>query len=290
MEWYIEKLKKQYGDQTNEILEGYQETRILSFRVNTLKSSKEEIEKRLDEEKIPYSHPAWYQDAFLVDSSFDLKIRSLECYKNGEIYIQSLSSMLPAFFLNPKEGEHILDMAAAPGSKTTLLATLAQNKITLTAVEKNKIRADRLRYNLKMQGVTCATVLNQSAQSLDEFFSFEKILLDAPCSGSGTLTSDDHGDFSQELINRSVKTQKELLKKAASLLKKNGEMIYSTCSILKEENEDIISSVMDQLEVVPIDHEIKDLPTLPSTIPGTIILRPTKYYEGFFLANLRKKN
>lgn len=287
MNWYIEKLKQQYERDFNKILEGYQEEKLLSFRVNTLKSSRKKIEDLLDQEQIPYTHPNWFQDAFLVNSTYDSKIRSLDCYQKGEIYVQSLSSMLPALLLEPKEGEHILDMAAAPGSKTTLLAALSNNKITITAVEKNKIRSDRLQFNLKKQGVTCATVLNQSAQSLDEFFSFEKILLDAPCSGSGTLTLKDHQNFSEDLVKHSIKTQQELLKKAVSLLKKDGEMIYSTCSILKEENEDIISTVLNQFEIIPISNE--NIPTLKSSIPGTITICPSKYYEGFFLAKLRKK-
>ena len=94
--------------------------------------------------------------------------------------------MIPPIVLSPKEDENILDMAAAPGGKTTQIASISENKAMITACEKNKIRAERLKYNLQKQGVTCANVMIEDARKLSDFFSFDKILLDAPCSGSGT--------------------------------------------------------------------------------------------------------
>ena len=102
--------------------------------------------------------------------------------------MQSLSSMLPPIILNPKEKENILDMAAAPGSKTTQIASITNNNSYITACEINNIRAERLKYNIEKQGVNCAFVMVKDARKLDDFFSFDKILLDAPCSGSGTIS------------------------------------------------------------------------------------------------------
>ncbi len=113
--------------------------------------------------------------------------------------------------------------------------------------------------------------------------------------GSGTLNIQNENIdkiFTKELIERSVKTQKELLKKAVKILKKDGELIYSTCSILKEENEEIIEEILknSSMEIVPIDKEIfKDVPLLAESISGTICVLPTALYEGFFVCKLKKK-
>jgi len=202
--------------------------------------------------------------------------------------------MIPPLVVNPKEKESILDMAAAPGGKTTQMFALSNGQAMITACEKNKIRAEKLKYNLEKQGATRVTVMVQDARNLDDFFSFDKILLDAPCSGSGTLNSNDKNlskYFTEELINRSIKTQKDLFKKAINVTKKNGEIIYSTCSILKEENEMALKEVLKRgnIEIVPIDkNEFGDIPLLPVDIEGTICVCPTELYEGFFVAKLKK--
>jgi 16S rRNA C967 or C1407 C5-methylase (RsmB/RsmF family) len=141
--------------------------------------------------------------------------------------------MLPPLFLDAKEKETILDMAAAPGGKTTELAATTNNKAEITACEVNKIRAERLKYNINLQGAN-VFVMNQDAKRLDDYFSFNKILLDAPCSGGGTLDLNNPKNiksFSFELVKNSAKLQEELLKKALKILKTNHGMIYSTCSI-----------------------------------------------------------
>ena len=179
-----EQLTNQYGeDLTNQILEGYNKKRKTTLRINTIKTTKENIKKILDKENIKYESVSWYDDALILVS--DKNIRELDIYKNGEIYMQSLSSMIPPIVLEPTK-EKILDMAASPGGKTTEIYNLSNKEALITAVEKNPIRADRLKYNINKQG-TSATVLVSDATKLDEFFRFDKILLDAPCSGSGTL-------------------------------------------------------------------------------------------------------
>jgi len=202
--------------------------------------------------------------------------------------------MIPAIVVNPKEGENILDMAAAPGGKTTQMANLSNNKAMITACEKNKIRIDRLKYNLEKQGASRVTVMLKDARRLDDFFSFDKILLDAPCSGSGTINlneKDISKNFTKELVDRSIKTQKELLKKAVKLLKVNGELTYSTCSILKEENEKVLEEILKlpNIKLIPMDKEsFKEIPLLPVDLEETVCVCPTKLYEGFFVAKLRK--
>jgi len=189
----------------------------------------------------------------------------------------------------------ILDMTAAPGGKTTQMAAITENKAHITACEMNPIRAERLKYNIEKQGASCVYCMIKDSRNIDDFFSFDQILLDAPCSGSGTLNINDNNlnkYFTEKLIEKSVKAQKTLLEKAVKILKPGSEMVYSTCSILEKENEDIIAEVLKKgkMEVVPIKYDfIKDLPLLPSKIPGTIVVSPNELYEGFFVAKLKKK-
>lgn len=289
-EFLIELLTNQYGkDLTKEIIKGYNQKRKTTLRVNTTKTTKENIKNILDKENIKYEDVSWYEDALILED--EKHIRKLDIYENGEIYMQSLSSMIPPIVLEPKK-EKILDMAASPGGKTTEIYNLSNKEALITAVEKNPIRADRLKYNLNKQGTT-ATVLLSDASKLDEFFRFDKILLDAPCSGSGTLSTQDNSlnHFNKNLIKNSVETQQKLLSKALQILKQNSTMVYSTCSILYEENEAQLEQLIKQnkIEIIPIDEELfKDIPTLPTKIPGTICVLPNELYEGFFVAKIKK--
>lgn len=296
MKFLEEKLEKQYGKKiTKEIIEGYQEKRKTTLRINTIKSNIEEIKNELEKEKIEYETVKWSKEALIIKNADEKTIQEMEIYKNGKIYLQSLSSMLPPIILEPQEGTDILDMAAAPGGKTTQIAAITNNKAHITACEKNKIRAERLKYNVDKQGATCVFIMPKDSRFIDDFFSFDQILLDAPCSGSGTLDYNDANVekyFTEQLIERSSKTQKTLLSKAIKLLKPGHEMVYSTCSILDCENEDVVSSVIKNgnIEIVPINFEgMEELPILPTKIFGTLCVKPTELYEGFFVAKIRKK-
>lgn len=288
-EFLQEKLLKQYGQEiTEEIINGYSEKRPVTLRVNTIKSNRTRVIEELTKVQITFKEVEWYSDALIIENVREEEIKKLEIYEKGEIYLQSLSSMLPPIILEPKADENILDMAAAPGGKTTQMAALSDNCAMITACEKNKIRAERLKYNLEKQGVRSVNIMVEDARKLDDFFSFDKILLDAPCSGSGT-TNIFETKFTQELIERSVKTQEELLRKAIKILKPGQEMVYSTCSILEQENENILKKFLSKADIVPIK-EIPGIPILPTTIKGTLCVCPSRLYEGFFIAKIKKRS
>ncbi len=117
-EFLNEKLEKQYGKElAKEIIQGYIYKRPVTFRVNTLKTTKEQVQQTLENSNITYSNIDWYEDAFMIENAKKEEIQELSIYKNGEIYLQSLSSMLPPIILNPKGNIDILDMAAAPRRK-----------------------------------------------------------------------------------------------------------------------------------------------------------------------------
>lgn len=287
-------LEEQYGEEiTKRIIQGYQTKRYTTLRVNTLKSYLDEVKVILEEQKIEYERVEWSKEAIILKNVSEKEIKNLDIYEEGKIYLQSLSSMLPSIILQPKQENDILDMAAAPGGKTTQIAAITNNKANITACEMNKIRAERLKYNIEKQGAK-AYVMTQDARRIDEFFSFDQILLDAPCSGSGTLNLNDMNlekMFTLKLIKKSTLVQEALLKKAISILKPGKEMVYSTCSILQEENERILSKVLKNTntEIIPIEFKgMEYLPLLPSKIEGTLCVRPNDLYEGFFIAKIRK--
>ena len=270
------------------ILDGYNANRKTTICVNTLISTFEEVIQFLDKNNISYSAVSDIQNAIIINDSYD--VTKTKLYENGAIYLQSLSSMLPPLILNPKEDDHILDMCAAPGSKTTQLAALTNNKACITACEFDKIRAERLKFNLNKLGTSRVTVLVKDSRNLDEFFRFDTIMLDAPCSGSGTVLLKDESKqvFNQKVIDKCQKRQISLLKKGLSMLNKNGVLVYSTCSILKEENEQVLKACLNNnFELLPIDKEKYDLPYLPS-LENTITIAPTELYEGFFVVKIRR--
>lgn len=286
-----ELLTKEYSEeQVNEILKSYKENKVVSLRINTIKTTTEEIIKYLEEQNITYETITWSDTALVITNKTENELQELDIYKEGKIYLQSLSSQLPPIFLNPKENEMILDMTAAPGGKTTEIAALSNNKAMITAIEKNKIRSERLQYNIDKQGAKKVTVLNTDARNLNEYFMFDKILLDAPCSGSGTITNNNFDSFNEDLVNRSIKFQTTLINEAIKHLKVGGELIYSTCSILSCENDEIIKSILNSnLELIPLDlTNYQDIPKLSTKLEGTLCVCPSKYYEGFYVAKIRK--
>lgn len=282
----VSKLQNQYGVHSEEILQGYSCRRCSSFRINRLKADHATVFSVLKKNAIDILPVSWYEDAFWCKN--EEALRETSCYKNGEIYLQSLSSMLPPLVVAPKSGENVLDMTAAPGGKTTQLAALSHGKALITACERDKIRFERLKYNVDKQGATRVTVLQKDAMKLDEFFRFDKILLDAPCSGSGTIDLRSPIKISEKLISSCMKMQTALLQKAFALLKTGGELVYSTCSVLRCENEDIIQNLLrtHRAKLVPITLD-KDIPRLPS-MEGTLCVCPTEFFEGFFIAKLQK--
>ena len=286
----------QYGEETAQrIAAGYEAQRAVTLRANPLKTNAQAVREALAGMGIETQPVSWYGDAMIVKNAREDALTSLEMFEKGEIYLQSLSSMIPPMFLGARPGENVLDMAAAPGGKTTQIAALTGNQAMITACEMNKIRADRLKYNVARQGATRVTVMNIDSRNLDDLFSFDRILLDAPCSGSGTVQLGNprsKGQFSREFLARTTKQQEALLAKALRLLRPGSEMIYSTCSVLAQENENIVARVIKKAnaEVVPLELQaFESVPQLPVSIPGTLCVCPDALHEGFFVTKLRRK-
>lgn len=293
--------------------------RPATLRVNTLKATADEVAEALAAAGIAYERAPWYDDAFILDGAVrERVVWDLPIYQNGAIYLQSLSSMLPPLALAPRAGADVLDMCAAPGGKTSQMAALAHGAAHLTACEMSAPRAEKLSYNLNKLGARNVNVMRVDARKLDEFFSFDQVLLDAPCTGTGTYrTGDERAPkrMTKQLLAKTTRSQHALLDRALTVLKPGGTLVYSTCSILPQENDDQVAAALKKhrdCKLVPLTPEAAhpsdedaqplppsavtlvdavergDIPTLASPLAGTITVCPTKLFEGFYLACITK--
>ena len=288
-------LEAQYGVETAALVaDGMRARRLVTLRANTLKADSARVAAALDAAGVAHEGVPWYADAFVLPQARERDVWALPAYEAGELYLQSLSSMLPPLALAPRPGADVLDMCAAPGGKTTQMAALSGGRARICACEMHAPRAERLEFNLRRQGATGVSVMRADARRLDDFLAFDQILLDAPCSGSGTFRAGDPKALARltpQLVAKSVKAQRALLAKALRLLKPGGELVYSTCSVLAAENEEVVRAAMThaRARVEPVELSgLDDVPRLPTSLPGALLVRPTERYEGFFVAKLRR--
>lgn len=317
--FFIDTIAGAYGlDTARQIARGIQDARErpVTLRANTILSSRDEVAEALDAAKIPHAPVPWYRDAFVIPREHERAVWDLDLIGAGKIYLQSLSSMMPPLVLDPKPAQDILDMCAAPGGKTTQIAAL-QPAAHVTACEMHVPRAEKLEHNLAKQGAKNVQVMRLDARELDEFFSFDQILLDAPCTGSGTLVAGIERTlrgFTPELLQKCATSQRALLDRALTVLKPGGTLLYSTCSVLPQENEDAVREGLarhkdchlvtidgslvegsdEDEEIPPVPAALAaaidagDLPLLQNELPGTVTVCPARDFEGFYLALIEK--
>lgn len=298
---FIQDLEKNYTSRVvDKILNGMLERKFTTLRVNTLKYDIEKLENYLYGKNIEFSKILWYNDALIIKNVDEKVIQSLDIYEKGYIYLQSLSSMIPPLVLNPKEGEKVLDLTAAPGSKTTQIACMMNNKGYILANELDKIRCDRLKYNVNMQGASIAEVVNSRGEDIGKKYvdTFDKVLLDTPCSGEGRFVVSDintYKNWSLKQIEELVKIQKNLFESGYISLKLGGEMVYSTCTLNKKENEEILEWAIKQFNMELVDINIKIKNSIKAFSKGfskemekALRVLPNKEQEGFFIAKLKK--
>lgn len=283
------------------ILKGIIEKRYTTLRVNTLKYNIQDLMKYFKEKNIKFERVLWYKDALIIKNANEKDIKKLDIYEKGYIYIQSLPSMVPPLILEPKEGEKVLDLTAAPGSKTTQLASLMNGKGYILANELDKMRYEKLKYNVEMQGANIVETINSRGEKIGEQYKeqFDKVLLDTPCSGEGRFTAYDVQSYkvwSIKKVKELAKLQKKLIKSAYTALKQGGILVYSTCTLNKEENEYILNWALENLELkmLEINLQLKEATkasneNLDTSINKAIKILPSKSTEGFFVAKLMKK-
>ena len=289
-------IKKDYSEEDfNKIVKGLSEPKITTFRVNTLLANNDEVRQQLNLNEIKYQLYDRLENTYFVSDEDTFKVEQLDIYKSGKIYMQNVSSMLPSYCLDCFKNQEILDMCASPGGKTSLICSITENKSHLMACELNKQRFERLKYNLSKLGCKNVNVMQINANQLDDFYKFDRILLDAPCSGSGTINlneTESYKYFSINLVNKCYNMQRKLLEKAYKLLKKGETMIYSTCSILKQENEEVVRPFVEMklfsaMKIDLLENNFSDL-LLQSNLENVYTIKPTNITQGFFICKLRK--
>jgi tRNA (cytosine49-C5)-methyltransferase len=313
-------VKKKFEDHYRELLgEDYDKFMNYSLsyirkciRVNTLKANVEDIKKRLEErwqlEPIPWCTEGFWI-TFKDGKRFDLG--NLIEHHLGYVYVQEAASMIPPVVLDPQPGETVLDLCAAPGSKTTQIAMYMKNSGILVANDVSGSRLKALGMNMQRCGVNNSVITLmqenrfQRVTSQHPEFRFDRILVDAPCSGTGTIRKSLKTILMWNPlgITKLSKIQKNLIDVAFNMLKPNGVMVYSTCTIEPEENEAVVSYLLDKysnakLEYVddkklgltrtPAITRFQDLKIRPE-VKNCLRIHPyDNDTEGFFVARIRK--
>ena len=258
---FVERYKNILGDRYDEFIQCSFSFLRRSLRVNTIKIDVEECRQRLAENWKLRQIP-WCKEGFWIESERRDIGNTVE-HALGYIYVQEAASMVPPLVLNPQPGETVLDMAAAPGSKTSQMAAMMQNTGLLVA---NDIKPDRLKplgLNMQRCGITNAVMTLGVGQRFREPI-FDKILIDAPCSGTGNIRRSlkTVTIWNPTMITRLSRTQLDLLQTAYNALKPSGAVVYSTCSTEPQENEGVIdafikanpSAEIDKIKLQGIKH------------------------------------
>ncbi len=261
-----------------------------AIRVNTLKSSMRQAKRILAEQGIEYARVQWCPDGLWVSHP---GLNTLE-HQLGMFYIQSAASMVAPQLLTG--GKNVADLCAAPGGKATHLAQIMDNQGSLLANEKDRSRIKALVYNMQRMGVSNSNVTNMDAVRAKSIGTgFDRVLLDAPCSGVGTLAKslDILSKWSVDWVERLSALQKKMITGAFDTLAPGGLMAYTTCTTTREENEDIVSHLLSQradasLKPVNLKGLDPDLP-LDDALAGCIRISPKRDgVEPHFIALVKK--
>ena len=288
-----------FGEEVEEFLEGNEKPLPRTIRCNTLAISPEELIERLESKgfllkRVDLSY------AFRVVGG-RLPIGATTEYLLGYYFLQSLASMWAVEALNPKGTELVVDMCAAPGGKTTHIAQLMENKGTILATDINRSRMRGLRSNLSRMRVENVLAIRMDATKLPLLgIQADAVLLDAPCTGEGLIPLDPARKRSRRLedIETMSAVQRRLISAAAAILREGGVLVYSTCSIAPEENEEVIHYALKRWPLRVIDTglpigepgftEAFGRPLNPSLALARRLYPYKHQTEGFFLCKLQK--
>jgi NOL1/NOP2/sun family putative RNA methylase len=278
---------------------------VMSVRINTLKASRLDVLQQLAELKISFQEIPWYPDALILQAVSAKDYSQLDLVKEGWLYRQSLSSLLPVVILNPQPGERVLDFCAAPGSKTTQIAALMKQVGELIAVEAIRPRFYKLKSVCALLGADTVSFKLTDARRFRSEDLFDKVLVDAPCSSEGRFKTQELksvGYWSPRKIKEMAHKQKGLLLSASRFLRPGGVLVYSTCTFAPEENEAVVDWVLrktqGQLLLQPAAVEgVACYPALSNwehktfSAPVENLLRvlPNGLMEGFFVAKFVKQ-
>ena len=297
-EWLVEKWHKELGmDFTEQLLKAGNQVLDLVIRVNMLKADREGLIKRLQEEQV-IAHPTRYSPEGIIIERLRGPVDELRAFKEGLFQVQGEAAQVCAHLLLPGPGESLLDLCAGLGGKSTHMAELTKGKGRILALDMNHLRLVRLAQSSQRLGVAgIQPVVADAGGHLSSLFrcTFDKILVDGPCSALGIVSR--HPDVkwarNQEDINRLAHLQKSILSEAVPLLREGGTMLYVTCTISRQENEEVVSDLLKRNSGVVLE-DLKD--HVPEwgldLIDDHGFLRTVPhihYMDGFFGALFKKR-
>ena len=279
--WIVEELMKSNDEkEVEQICKNSNIKPKVTIRVNTLKINKQELIERLKEKNTECKETAEKLDDFLILEKVK-NIENVEEFKQGYFTIQDISAGQTAKILNPQPGELVLDACSAPGGKTTYIAELMKNKGKIEAWDIHEHRTKLVEQNAQRLGINIIETKVKDASLYDESLKekFDKILLDVPCLGIGVIKRkpDIKWQRKPEDIEKITEIQKKILNNCSKYLKNNGTIVYSTCSILKDENEEVVNEFLKENSEYYIKPE------------ETRNILPNQEEDGFFICKIYKK-
>ncbi|MEG4483801.1 16S rRNA (cytosine(967)-C(5))-methyltransferase [Microcoleus sp. D2_18a_B4] len=290
-EWLVKLWIEQIGEtETEQLCEWFNQSPTIDLRINPLKSSIAQIETAFKSHNISTSRIPHLPQALRLNGSIGA-IQNLPGYSEGWWTIQDSSAQLVTHLLAPQPGETIIDACAAPGGKTTHSAELMQDEGTIYACDKTASRLKKLKENADRLQMKSIKIHTGDSRHFPEFVNLaDRVLLDAPCSGLGTLhrRADARWHHTPENIQQQSQLQSELLANAATFVKSGGVLVYATCTIHPLENETVIRSFLDNNPHWQIEPPTIDLPVQPSP-EGWVKVWPHRHHmDGFFMVRLKQ--
>jgi 16S rRNA (cytosine967-C5)-methyltransferase len=290
--WLVKRWLSRYGSEfTEELLKANNEKPKLTLRVNNIVTNKIEIGRLLSSVSLSFSDGKYLPN--FVNLHGMTNITNWEYFNNGYFSVQDESTGFSCYLLDPKPNERVLDLFAAPGGKTSLLADLMQNKGEIIAIDKYESRIKILNKNLDRLKITNVKTIEADALEFVDAEKFDKILLDVPCSGLGTLTKKPDIKWRRDIgdILKLAELQPRLLEKGASLLKPGGELVFSTCTIEPEENFEVIEAFLKKHKEFELVQAVKYFDKSLVADNGCVQTYPNVHgIDGAFAAKLKLKN
>ncbi|WP_297132185.1 RsmF rRNA methyltransferase first C-terminal domain-containing protein [Terrisporobacter sp.] len=274
---FLDEMKEILGQEFDNFLKSYDDPKTTGLRLNTMKMSKKEL---LDLDLFQLTDIPWSKEGFYYDESIDRPGKN-PLHESGAYYLQEPSAMSVVPKLDVQEGDKVLDLCAAPGGKSTYILSKLNNTGLLISNEINPTRIKALGENLERFGAKNCIITNTDSSNLKKVFTgyFDKIVIDAPCSGQGMFRKDEVAikDWSYSKVLECQSIQKEIIRDGFRMLKKDGILVYSTCTFAKEENEYVIEEFINEFE----DADLIEMHRLwPHQVKG----------EGHFVAKIRKSS
>lgn len=292
-EWIITRWMKYYGEmETKAICESLSQRARVCIRINTLKTTKDKVKALLSEEGITVLEEGFLPESLYIHAPNG--IHHSPSFKAGLWTVQDESAMLVGHVLGPEKGDEILDVCSAPGGKTVHLAELMQNEGHIIGADIHEHKIELIEKNAKRLGASIVEGRLQDGMLINEDWKekFDKILLDAPCSGLGIIKRKPDIRYAKdETAIRDINNiQRKLLKNAINYLKKDGILVYSTCTLTQEENQNMVEYALSlglQLDAIPYDMPACLKPYIKDNAYIEILPHVTDT-DGFFMARFRK--